>query len=174
MIARKGSILVEGPDGVGKTTISRALGERLGLPVFKFPDEAKVFRTGQDGWLKFDLGLTYFLDQTDQHFISDRSYVSEFVYAHAFDRDTNWDMIERIDEMHSRLGTTILYLYSSVQPAEIDELVPPEKYWHVKSWYDKFCNWTSCRVIKFDTEPNSQLDSVSRLLGDVEGCLKLL
>lgn len=167
-------MLVEGPDGVGKTTVTAGLAKCLGMETFKCPSESKIFRDGQDGALAFDFMLTKFLEQTGFRFVSDRSYVSEWVYANAFGRDTDWPTLEFIDAAHAELRSKVLYLYSSVQPAERDELVPPEKYWLVKSWYDRFCEWTTCDVVRYDTSITLDLPSSVRAAADVEACLKLL
>lgn len=168
-------VLVEGPDRVGKSTITAKLSELTGMPVFKCRQEQEIFRSGQRGALMFDYGLVDFLRQTGFRFISDRSYVSEWVYANAFDRDTDWDLLDRIDEAHFNLGSKILYLYSSVVPGEIDELVPPEKYWLVKSWYDRFVSWTSCEVVSYDVDRTLGLGMTpERTAADTLACCDLL
>lgn len=168
-------ILVEGPDRVGKSTIAKALSDVVKLPLFKFADEAQIFKKGQNGALAFDFGLTGFIKQTGFRFISDRSYVSEWVYATAFDRKTDWDLLERIDSAHADIGTKILYLWSSTVPGEIDELVPQDKYWQVKSTYDKFCDWTRCEIVDYDVDRTSSFGfTAARTATDLYACLDLL
>lgn len=145
------SIIVEGPDRVGKTTIVKHLSQWMYLPAFKAPSEKIIFKEGGRQSLVFDYTLTHFLAQTGHRFISDRSYPSECVYSKVFERDTDWDLLNRIDEAHSSIGTTILYLYSSTEPTEKDDLVPDGMYWTVKERYDWFRDWTDCRVVSYDT-----------------------
>lgn len=145
------SILVIGPDGVGKTTIVSGLVRRLGIPSFKFPSEKEIFRTGGRSSLVFDYGLTHFLKQTQYRFISDRGYPCEWVYSRVFARETDSELLSFIDTQHALLGTKILYLYSSVLPFEEDDIVPMERYWDVKNAYDDFLNYTECDVITIDT-----------------------
>lgn len=169
------SIMVVGPDGVGKTTICEELSTRLGIPTFKFPKEADVFRHGAGSQLTFDLGLAYFMEQTGLRYISDRGYPCEWVYSGVFDRVTDHETLWAIDDVHARIGTKILYLYSSVLPEEKDELVPDEFYWKVKDGYDQFMKWTDCRVYSYDTAGSLHLKgderrhheflNVARLLG---------
>ncbi|MBV9125640.1 MAG: hypothetical protein JO112_20005 [Planctomycetes bacterium] len=147
----KPSILVVGPDRVGKTTIVRHLSEILGIPSFKCPAEKAIFRDGGRSSLAFDYTLTHFLSQTGFQFVSDRAYPCEWVYSAVFGRATDIQLLEKIDEMHATLGTKILYLYSSEVPEEEDDLVPKDRYRDVVQGYKHFCEWTSCRVTAVDT-----------------------
>lgn len=145
------SVLVVGPDGVGKTTLVRKMSKITGIPSFKCPVEKRIFREGGRQSLTFDYMLIHFLEQTGFRFISDRAYPCEFVYSQVFDRATDLDLLLEIDLKHQNIGTQILYLYSSVQPAEPDDIVPPERYWDVKRGYDHFVEWTDCQVTAVDT-----------------------
>jgi GTPase SAR1 family protein len=145
------SIIVVGPDGVGKTTLVRSISKRLGIPSFKCPSEKQIFRQGGRSSLAFDYTLTHFLRQTGHRFISDRGYPCEWVYSTVFGRETDMELLGEIDTQHALLGTRILYLYSSVTPFEEDDIVPSEKYYDIRDTYDTFVGWTHCRLIKMDT-----------------------
>jgi energy-coupling factor transporter ATP-binding protein EcfA2 len=147
----KPSILIVGPDGVGKTTICKHLSDITGIATFKCPAEKQIFRDGGRQSLVFDYTLTHFLHQTGHRFLSDRSYPCEWVYAKVFERETDATLLGRIDDAHANLGTRILYVYSSVLPFQEDDIVPMERYWDVKRTYDDFCEWTGCRVTAVDT-----------------------
>lgn len=151
MALKQPNILVVGPDRVGKTTVVSHISRITGVPSFKCPAEKQIFREGGRDSLAFDYTLTHFLGQTRHRFVSDRAYPCEWVYSKVFGRQTDVPLLEMIDTAHANLGTRILYLYSSVPPAEEDDLVPSEKYWDVKRTYDSFCEWTSCRVTAVDT-----------------------
>lgn len=150
--ATRPSIIVVGPDGVGKTTLVRQISMRLGIPSFKCPNERQIFRDGGRSSLVFDHGLTHFLRQTGHAFVSDRGYPCEWVYARVFNRETDMDLLSLIDTNHALMGTRILYLHSSVPPFEEDDIVPRERFVDIKDAYDSFCdNWTECRVARMDT-----------------------
>lgn len=168
------SILVVGPDGVGKTTVARRMSELTGIPTFKCPSEKRIFREGGRASLAFDYTLTHFLAQTRYRFISDRAYPCELVYSKVFGRETDWELLNRIDEAHANLGTKILYLYSSVLPTEPDELVPAERHWEVKSGYDYFRIWSDCMIYSYDTAQSLHLSGREREDFDTERCLALL
>jgi energy-coupling factor transporter ATP-binding protein EcfA2 len=158
LLKKKGpSILVVGPDRVGKTTIVKHLSEILNIPSFKCPAEKSIFKEGGRSSLAFDYTLTHFLSQTGHRFVSDRAYPCEWVYSAVFGRETDDVLLECIDSMHESLGTKILYLYSSVTPTEEDDLVPKERYHDVVKGYNDFCEWTKASVTAVDTK--DMLDS---------------
>ncbi len=145
------SIFVVGPDRVGKTTLVQNMSEITKIPTFKCPSEKQIFKDGGRSSLTFDYTLTHFMEQTGYRFISDRAYPCELVYSSVFDRETDWDRLNAIDEMHDKLGTKILYVYSSVQPTEEDDIVPSEKYWDVVAGYEYFRTWSDCAITTIDT-----------------------
>jgi ABC-type cobalamin/Fe3+-siderophores transport system ATPase subunit len=148
----KPSIIVIGPDGVGKTTLVRMISSRLDIPSFKCPNEKQIFREGGRSSLAFDYNLTHFLKQTGHRFVSDRGYPCEWVYSRVFKRETDHDLLSLIDTNHALMGTRVLYLYSSVPPFEEDDIVPSECYGDIKDAYDNFCDaWTECQVTRLDT-----------------------
>lgn len=145
------SIIVEGPDRVGKTTVVGHISKMLHAPAFKCPSEKQIFKEGGLHSLAFDYTLTHFLKQTNYRFVSDRGYPSEYVYSKVFDRETSVELLTRIDDAHRELGTKIVYLYSSVEPTEKDDLVPDGMYWTVKGAYDYFQLHSMARVYAIDT-----------------------
>ena len=148
------SILVVGPDGVGKTTVCQQMSGMTGIPVWKCPSEKEIFKGRQfsDGKsLVFDYQLANFLEITGYRIISDRGYPCEWVYSRIFDRVTDEELLEMIDGRHADLRTKILYLFSSQLPTREDDLVPTEKYWDVKAGYDAFAEWSDCEVYAIDT-----------------------
>lgn len=150
--SRKGpSIIVIGPDRVGKTTVAAHLSAELSIPGFKCPAEKQIFKNGGRSSLAFDYTLTHFIPQTGIRFVSDRGYPCEWVYSKVFGRETDDQLLEMIDAGHEYIGTKILYLYSSVPPTEEDDLVPADKYLDVKNKYDDFCKWSSISVCAIDT-----------------------
>lgn len=174
IIRRGPSILIVGPDGVGKTTVAKRMSELTGIPTFKCPSEKRIFREGGRSSLAFDYTLTHFLQQTGYRFISDRSYPCEFVYSRIFCRETDANLLGLIDERHANLGTKILYLHSSKLPEHEDDLVPADRYWDVKRGYDRFMEWTACSVVQYDTAQSLHLTGRVRENFDTEVCLALL
>jgi hypothetical protein len=171
---RKPSLIIEGPDGVGKTTLASCISSITGLPVFKCPSEKQIFRDGGRQSLVFDHTLTHFLEQTGHRFVSDRGYPSEWVYSRIFKRDTDPVLLNMIDEAHGRLGTVMLYLYSSVQPVEPDDIVPSDKYFDILRQYDLFMDTTQCPVARYDTAQSLHLTGKARMEHDTAICMGML
>jgi AAA domain len=157
LVVPKGpSIIVIGPDGVGKTTVCAHLSAMTGIPVWKSRIEKRIFKGelskfADGGSLVFDIQFADLIYQTGCRFISDRGYPCEKVYAQVFGRKTDEGLLTAIDQSHEEVGTKILYLYSSVLPTREDDLVPSAKYWDVKAAYDKFVEWTGLDGIAGDT-----------------------
>jgi hypothetical protein len=145
------SLLVVGPDRVGKTTLVRHLSRLTGIPSFKCPSEKQIFKDGGRSSLAFDYTLTHFMHQTGYRFISDRAYPCEWVYSRVFKRETDDRLLEMIDAAHANLNTKILYVHSMEEPQEEDDLVPKEMYWDVSLQYQSFAGWTGCDVTTVDT-----------------------
>lgn len=145
------SLIVIGPDRVGKTTLVKHLSDLSGVPAFKCPSEKQIFKDGGRSSLVFDYSLTHFLSQTKYRFISDRGYPCEWVYSKVFNRDTDGQLLEMIDQAHAKLDTKILYVHSMEPPTEEDDLVPSDRYWDVSLGYQSFCMWTGCDVVQVDT-----------------------
>lgn len=145
------SLLIIGPDRVGKTTLAGKLSKLSGIPTFKCPSEKQIFKQGGRSSLAFDYTLTHFLSQTGYRFISDRAYPCEWVYSRVFGRDSDDQLLHLIDEAHANLGTVILLVRSSTVPREEDDLVSKEDYPRVLDMYDRFRQWTSCEVLTVDT-----------------------
>jgi hypothetical protein len=150
-VPRGPSLLVVGPDRVGKTVLVNHISTILGVPQFKCPTEKQIFKQGGRSSLVFDYTMTRFLQQTGYRFISDRAYPCEWVYSKVFNRETDDQLLKMIDDGHANLGTVILNVFSSVPPSEEDDLVPADKYWDVTRKYQDFKAWTSCDVVTVDT-----------------------
>ncbi len=124
----------------------------------------------------FDYSLTHFLSQTGHKFVSDRGYPCEYVYSRVFNRETDMELLRQIDTQHAKLGTNILYLYSSVEPIEKDDIVPDGMYDSIKQEYDRFARWTGCRVTAVDTYPMLKAYGLGRDVSKefAADCLRLL
>jgi ATPase family associated with various cellular activities (AAA) len=145
-------IIVEGPDGCGKTEIAHALAGALNLPYFKVDSERKNW--AEDTFkhsLWFDYVLPQFLAQTQiMGYVSDRGYPSEVVYPQVFGRTTNEEMLRKTDDLFADLGDTVIVLalrrdYKGSRP---DDLVPEEKLLDLHYHYLEFArDFTKCDVV---------------------------
>lgn len=138
-------IFFEGPDGCGKTEISTRFSQDTGIKRFKVETE-------KENWLKssfkqslpFDALLPSFVEQVQCSFISDRGYASEWVYSQVFERETDMELLNRLDERWASMGAYHVVLlrrdYSNVRH---DELVDKSFLQKLHEKYIEFVHWTS-------------------------------
>jgi thymidylate kinase len=143
-------IIFDSPDGTGKTNISYALSQRLGIPYFKMNTEHENWRKGKfKEALEFDQTyLLQFLKQTKYSVVIDRAYPAEWVYSQVFGRETNMELLRKLDEEFARIGTNIVIPvrddYSKNRP---DEVVDHEYLPKLHQKYMEFRDWTKCHTV---------------------------
>lgn len=98
-------IMVEGPDGAGKSTLCSALGDRLNCPVYKpvgSPLKTGMSTVESQG---HDRGAISLLTQVAEHadVVMDRSFPSEIVYSTLFQRDFDIGQSWLLDEAVARV-----------------------------------------------------------------------
>lgn len=142
-------VIMEGPDGCGKTEIGNSLARQLGIPYFRMG-------TQHDNWRKgrfrdaLELDQTYlcsFLEQTRHSVVIDRAWPSEWVYSEVFGRETNRELLFDLDVRYAQMGAHIVIPlrrdYSKVRP---DELVTVEDLKKIHVGYLRFIETTRCNV----------------------------
>ena len=144
-------IILDSPDRTGKTNIGKALAEHLDIPYFKMTTETENWRTGNFiNALRFD--QTYileFLKQTGYSVIIDRGFASEFVYSTVYKRDTDAELLWKLDVGFSDLGAVIIVpLRHDYSQCEKDELVENNMLQSLHNEYINFSEWTDCDTIE--------------------------
>ncbi len=161
-------VCLEGPDGCGKTNIAKELAKRLSIPYFKNQRESMFFEKDPGYFVRaMKYGDPYFCDylkQTGASVVLDRSYPSEWVYAQAFQRQTDERMLRIVDDMYANLGLKIISPFRTDYSNVIDQFpsIDKDKLEVIHELYAQFCNWTKCEVIRFcvddeDIEKQMQL-----------------
>jgi len=142
-------IFAEGPDGVGKTEISKRLSKELNIPYFKVNTEKSNWKNNSfDKSLPFDILLPQFVKQTSTSFISDRGYISEWVYSSVFNRNSDGPALEKIDREWADQGAIALVLFRNSYDCVVDELVTSsENFRELHEMYHLFIERTKCHVI---------------------------
>ena len=117
-------IFVEGPDGVGKSTLAMALSNKLGIPLIKMPKSHESFKDGTVENLGYVFNhALYQFRQYD--YVVDRGPISSIIHSVVFNRN---DDIRYIDELLIKLNPIVLYLTSGrfmdlIDRKEKDELM---------------------------------------------------
>lgn len=150
-VAAQRIIIVDGPDGCGKTEISRALSRELGVPYFKMAAAERL------NWYNgtFLEELRYgerrqveLFRQLGMSAVIDRGYPSEWVYSKVFGRKTDERALEQFDSDYAALDAVIVMpLRKDYSRNRHDDLVPNNRLVEIHGAYVAFAKWTSCRVI---------------------------
>lgn len=165
-------IVFEGPDGSGKTEISRALSDKICVPYFKMRGRKSEQQNWKEdtfvGALRYgETQMAQYLEQTFANVIMDRAWPSEFAYHKVFTRDTDQETLKYVDETYAAIGTVVVLCvrhdYSKARP---DDLVPNNK---LQKLHDEYLNFrdsfTWCKTItlyvdSFNNSTTRQLDAL--------------
>ncbi len=159
-------IIVEGVDMVGKTSVIKALSELLAIRSYKEDREEK--------WYDHNIDLLYseeariqLLEKMGFDIILDRSYPSEYAYAHAYNRKTIDDRIDELDSRYATLGAKIIYLFRTPESFKRDKtgLIDFDKYSKIHNEYLNFLDMTRCNFIMIDTTDENISLQLKQILG---------
>ena len=176
MSASRGKIIViDSVDMTGKTEIAHALAKASGYTYFKNDAERKEFGTGSNYFVNvLRYGLTYFLSflrQSKQGVIFDRCYPSEYVYAKAFNRETDWEVLRECDKEFARLGAVIIIPYRTSYEGIVDdshpELIDSKRLAELERFYHDFATWTTVPVFWLNVDD----ENLEREIRDITGFL---
>jgi thymidylate kinase len=150
------SVLVafEGPDMCGKTEIARELSRQLGVNVYKNSGEWTTDLKSPDYFKNLLVfGGTFLIDfisQVRPQAILDRYYPSEWVYSRLFDRETDNDILRRIDEKFAESGGKIVLFrrksYNGIQD-DLHSYIDEKLLMRLDALYEDFSKWTTCPVL---------------------------
>lgn len=145
-------IILEGPDRVGKSHIVKELSKQLGIPAFKAKNEHHAFLRDKKQFMNHllyaDPRMIDFLGQTGHSVIFDRAYPSEYAYSRMFKRETDMNMLARVDESFANLNTWLIVCHRSSYVGIKDDLDPnmDEKVLTgIDAEYQSFMKWTTCK-----------------------------
>ena len=164
-------VILDGPDGCGKTNIADALSEILGVPVFKNKGEWKFFSKEDNGFFKTCLKYSHthlleFLQQTGHGTIFDRAYPSEYVYSDVFDRETCHDALRWCDKKCADMGVKIIIPVRTSYSGVIDQFdfVDEDILKDVHRKYIEFSNWTECECLILNVDDEDLNREISEIL----------
>lgn len=141
-------IVLDGPDGCGKTEIARGLHAVMGIPYYRFDRQHEFFRSGD----RFMMSLVYgdtlladFLAKTGHSAIFDRSYPSEWVYSRVYGRETSLDALRDIDVKFRSMGACIIIpVRSDYSRSRADEVIDRSMLRTIHDTYREFSSWAVC------------------------------
>ena len=165
-----------GPDMTGKSNIAEELSRQIKIPVFKNSGEWKTQLDSPDYFLNL---LRYggpflmdFIRQTDIPVILDRFYPCEYVYANAFERETDMNALQWMDKNFSDVGGKFIIClrkdYSGLVDDQYPDQLPPEMLRTLDTNYRQFTECTSCDYLILETDDmdlNKQVKEIKIFLG---------
>lgn len=143
-------MIMEGPDGTGKTNIGYAISQILKVPYFRMGSQHDNWRKGRfkDA---LELDQTYLVEllrQTRYDLLIDRAYPSEWVYSRVFERETNMKVLTEIDQAFAKMGAYIIVtLRRDYGKGPADDLIPSRLLPRLHEAYLDFVRWTKCSVV---------------------------
>lgn len=152
-INKKLILFIEGPDGIGKSTIARLLSFVLDLPIIKKPAAKKYFKKQmieEMSWM-FNQMLSLF---SFDSFIVDRGPLSSLIYSDVYKRKDNLDYIYPILK---KMKPVVVYLTSSnknvvLERSPSDEVITEDYRLKVFDGYTEFFKRQKLvECIKIDT-----------------------
>lgn len=146
-------IVLDGPDGVGKTTLAKFLCQKLGATyrhlTYRFPDKMHHYHTAA-----LEMCLR---DQQEVPVVLDRWWMSEIAYAAAFRGGSRWPMMGR---MLDRVALKHKVLYIICLPEDKERYLEhysrlkgerEEMYESMSNVWDKYSCWQTLMGDRFDT-----------------------
>lgn len=164
-------LLCGGADMCGKTNILRALSDATGIPYFKASGEHENFLNSQDKFLNelrySDPRAIDIFRQTGQSILMDRGYMCEWVYSRYFGRQTDDEMLRRIDEAYASLGAKVLICtrrsFAGIKD-DLDARIDSAALEKISDLYKQFCEWTKCDVHVLYVDSEDIVEEVTEVL----------
>ena len=167
-------IVIDGPDGCGKTHIGKELARITGIPYFKNVDEHKYFLKDPSYFIHairyVDTFFTSYLEASGASVILDRSFPSEWVYSRVLGRKTDMDVLRELDERHARLGTKIIIPYrTDYTKVQDDYDVVNKNIRQLHDTYMEFARWTKCSHMLLNVDD----EDLRREVSDIQDFMTL-
>ena len=138
----------------GKTQIAVELTKQLNLSYFKNTGEwTSDLRTPDYFKNLLIYGGTFmadFVEQVKPNVVFDRCYPSEWVYSQYFNRDSNEQILKKIDEKYAKAGAKIIICrrksFDGIQD-DLHSYLDSKALIEIDQLYEKFISWTKCEVM---------------------------
>lgn len=156
-------IIVEGADGLGKTTLCRALSDALDYPIYKpvatpLRGQSVVESQAEDrgAW-----GVTLALDDPD--IIFDRAFPSEYAYGRAFERDFDERQVAKLDHLVALRPHVAFHIVSNIWDSSRVSDMGPGEWYRVAEAYADYRHWSRLRWVSLPRfpDPREALRAVS-------------
>lgn len=152
-------IFCVGPDRCGKTEISKALSESIGVPRFKASSEHETFLKHQERFVdqlrSLEPRMVDFLRQTGHSVIFDRGYPCECAYSQVLNRETDWKVLSYVDSAMADMGARVIICRRSSYKGIVDDIDPSleeNRLQQLDNAYVDFSRWTKCKTLLLNVD----------------------
>lgn len=163
-------IIFEGHDRAGKSTIAKALSEKMQIPVFKVSRDKRWWDPEVN--LKYlTEGITQFIEKTGVSVILDRWIGSDYMYSKLFNRDISYEKIFELDSRLSLLNTLFVVCYKDAEAhipdTEDADYVDMSQYATMTANMIEFSNKSKCNFIFINTSDANLEEQVKKILAHI-------
>ena len=164
-------IVFEGHDRSGKSSISRALSEKLHTTRFKMERVDRFWDPHINLRYVVD-GLLQLFEQTKMPIIIDRWIPSDYVYGKLFNRDVNQATLDKYDERMVKLNTLYIHCFKDVSEFIVDEedkdLHTPADYPRMIEYYNEyFKTRTKCPCLELNTSSQNLEEQLELIMNAI-------
>jgi thymidylate kinase len=146
MAKKRTVILIDGVDGVGKTTVCNLLAEKTGYPIIKMPNMPKYFDSNPEEMARL---FNETIIQFPGDMILDRGYPTSLVYSKIYGRDIR--QLDYVSSISSHLKPKVFILSATdkdiLSRKNADELIDNEKRVLINKEYVEFGRMMNWNVI---------------------------
>lgn len=160
-------LLIDGPDGTGKSTVCDILSDRMKMPIVKMPNMVQYFtENNPEEFSKlFNETIVQF---KDSDFILDRGFTSSLVYSKVYDRQFNLSYLENLEKtLDAEVYILTVDDEQMMERRPVDEIITKEFRSQVR---DEFENLAANRQYKLiDTSHISAEDVATEIMSHSYG-----
>lgn len=146
-------IVIEGPDGVGKTAICKMLSEMTGYPTYRMPDgdnqnekSAQLYRRT--------------IVEVNEPMILDRFFPSSMIYGRYFKRDVPLDDLIQLTKKRD----IFIFIIDRDEPFRGDDFLNEEQWPEIRDLYLSHAKANKWKIIKNDSTLENCVEGIIREL----------
>lgn len=156
---RQRIVIFGGPDRTGKSTIAKAFANFNSIPYFK-PTNQQWFAINDPGVFEKQTRwgepkLLDFLRQTGHSAVMDRGFPCDWVYSHAMERETAWDVIAALDDGYAELGALLVFTLRKSYEGwadDADKRIDRAQLERLDWMYREYARGSDCRTLLLETD----------------------